>query len=268
MFQHRFIPVAPGRTTVYDPTNEKTYDISTFTVEDFRAAQDSTRSKALVEAKRRAKWWGTERQVGVDVECDRNLRDETPVPETIGGKPFTSKPDVSAMAKVHEWVSHYSGPETPLRVAVKTGQADVVSLLLRAGFDPNDCFDRGVSLLHMAVWNGDEKVSRLLLEGEADPNLRDSQGQTPMFFVPKSSVCSLLVEFSARLYTENFRGQTPFHLACRAANKEVIAWMRRHGGRGITEKVDKYNALASYYAKQAGVLEKWLERHDIKLYGQ
>src|SRR5205814_761761 len=57
--------------------------------------------------------------------------------------------------------------------------APLVSMLLEAGADPNNC--QSLNRIYYFNWNDNTKsVTRSLLEYGADPNAQDSEGKTPL----------------------------------------------------------------------------------------
>lgn len=65
-----------------------------------------------------------------------------------------------------------------LIIAVKSGQVEIVRLLLQGNIDRNATNRWGKTALHIAVENGPVEIVRLLLQGNIDPNVRDNEGKT------------------------------------------------------------------------------------------
>eukprot|EP00929_Paragymnodinium_shiwhaense_P058727 TRINITY_DN29423_c0_g1_i1.p1 TRINITY_DN29423_c0_g1~~TRINITY_DN29423_c0_g1_i1.p1 ORF type:complete len:878 (-),score=243.92 TRINITY_DN29423_c0_g1_i1:307-2940(-) len=149
----------------------------------------------------------------------------------------------------------WDAPKTPLRVAVQNGKVELVEALLKNSADPDERYGKwNVSVLHIAAWNGSAEVCQMLLEHDADPDIEESEGQTPIFFAPSVEICQLLFEYGADLYCTNHNGQTALHLACRAANADVIEWLVFNGGYNFTQQRDGYGATPAFYAQQAGLI--------------
>jgi len=158
----------------------------------------------------------------------------------------------------------WNGPKTPLRSCIAHNRLDVVNMLLKSMADPDESNDKGVSVLHLAVWHGHLDICRTLLLYQADPNIEDQEGSTPFFFVSSGPACALLFEARAYLDVQNGKGQTPLHFACRAASEDVLTWMGRHSTKSLRNQRDDFGALASYYAYQAGMDQRYLVRVGVK----
>merc|ERR1712125_216188 len=86
---------------------------------------------------------------------------------------------------------------SPLFGAVKAHNKELVEVLLNARAAP-DCVDKkGVSPLHLAVFDGENQIVSLLLGAGANANHPDVYGQTPLFFSPNGKTCSQLVTAKA-----------------------------------------------------------------------
>ncbi|MDA3955988.1 ankyrin repeat domain-containing protein, partial [Oceanispirochaeta sp.] len=76
--------------------------------------------------------------------------------------------------------------------------------------------EMGRTALMRAVWmDNSEAVSRLLSSG-ADPNLKDKNGQTPLYFAlqfsENESLLSLLLNSGAEVDTVDNRGRSPYEI--------------------------------------------------------
>jgi len=75
------------------------------------------------------------------------------------------------------------GAHTPLHVAAKAGNADVVRLLVGAKADVRALTTTGAAPLHFAAASGNADIIKVLLDAGADANVREPQwGQTPLMF--------------------------------------------------------------------------------------
>ncbi|WAR03958.1 SECG-like protein [Mya arenaria] len=72
----------------------------------------------------------------------------------------------------------------PIFLAAIRGHFDTVSILLnmtkvRIVFGS---YFLGMSLMHVAVWKNDRKLIQMLIDGNANPNVKDFFGQTPLLY--------------------------------------------------------------------------------------
>jgi len=94
------------------------------------------------------------------------------------------------------------GEGQPLMVvSLKTGKGqeieEVVSLLVRAGADPNQAGPKRTSPLELALGTGSAKLVRLLLGAKADPNGRTASGLYPLRHAVNSGNPELVQELLA-----------------------------------------------------------------------
>ncbi|MCA9206283.1 MAG: ankyrin repeat domain-containing protein, partial [Planctomycetales bacterium] len=68
----------------------------------------------------------------------------------------------------------------PLAEAIYAGRATVVSVLLKAGVNPNISIDGQTRPLHIAIKQGHPGIVKLLIEAGADVNHLDTNGKTPL----------------------------------------------------------------------------------------
>lgn len=142
----------------------------------------------------------------------------------------------------------WSGPGTPLGAAAKAHRSDVGRVLLRARADPNACDSKGVSPLHITVFDGSYEFCKLLLGAKANVNICDRHGQTPLFFAPTTEICKLLVAQRADITKLNRRGQSALHLAARAGLYEILDWLGSRVSKALLDLRDAHGATARSYA--------------------
>ncbi|KAJ0058026.1 hypothetical protein NL108_007245, partial [Boleophthalmus pectinirostris] len=112
-----------------------------------------------------------------------------------------------------------------LREAANGNDIDTVRRLLEDDIDPCAADDKGRTALHFSSCNGNESIVQLLLSYGADPNQRDSLGNTPLHLGKELhfSACTNHVpvittllrggKTSSRVDALDRAGRTPLHLA-------------------------------------------------------
>ena len=91
---------------------------------------------------------------------------------------------------------------TPLRLAVIHGHMATAEALLNGGADPNVKDEENIPLLHQAVIRGKKEMVELLLDKKADVNTKDSERETALDEAEEQG------------------------------NKEIIELLRQHGAKG------------------------------------
>lgn len=147
----------------------------------------------------------------------------------------------------------WQGPTTPLRNAVQVQHADLTRLLLTARANPNEKDTKGVGVLHIAAFDGQPELCKLLLDSKAEANMVDQHGQSPLFFAPLSGVCEVLCGRKADVNLMNQKGQSALHLAGQAGLDQVLVWLAGRVSKPVLELRDVHGATAAYYARHAGV---------------
>jgi len=145
----------------------------------------------------------------------------------------------------------WTGPGSPLVMVSRAGRADVARMLLRANANANDSDAKGVTALHIAVFDGNAELCKVLLNSRADVAAADRHGQTPLFFAPAKEICRLLVERRAEVGALNRKGQSALHLAGRAGFHEVLGWLSARAGKQIVDLRDHHGNTARMYGQQA-----------------
>ena len=127
---------------------------------------------------------------------------------------------------------------TPLHVASQQGYNYIVQLLLNSGRVPNVNFQdiNHNTALHIASCHGKAAVVRTLLDRGANVEARDRQGGTPLHDASRNghleAVC-LLLQHGADSGARNRRGETPFQMASRKNYGEVAQLLGKHARVGV-----------------------------------
>lgn len=119
----------------------------------------------------------------------------------------------------------YEYEGTPLHVAVKEGDTELVKYLLEKGANPNAKGAFGETPLHIAVDRGYLDIVKLLLENGADPNIQSNEGNTPLHIAVISSSADIayeLISHGAKKDIKNNFGKTPLDLAMELNDEKMI----------------------------------------------
>jgi hypothetical protein len=111
-----------------------------------------------------------------------------------------------------------------------------VNFCIKHGADPN-AIDSGhgyeQTALHAAACEGNEKITRLLLEAGANPNARDKEGATPLHIAVQHGnaieVAIALIEKGADVNAQESNGQTPLHRAANYGHKDACRILVERG---------------------------------------
>ncbi|KAM3499060.1 hypothetical protein MY10362_007659 [Beauveria mimosiformis] len=122
--------------------------------------------------------------------------------------------------------------ETPLFMAIRCGNAEIVEALLENGADHAAKDRMGCAPLHEVIENGRVEIAQLLLQHGANPSLpRPLTGETPLhtaILTGSLDMIKLLVDSGADLAAE-YNDFTPLLLACQGGSVDVVRWMLQNG---------------------------------------
>ena len=132
------------------------------------------------------------------------------------------------------------GDNSPLRLALGTGQWEVAELLVRAGADPNDNSQarrgRDAAPLQIALLASQGKLAELLVRKGADPNSCPDQRDSPLTLAFENDlweVAELLITAGADVNVNHFgpygKSRTPLGLAIASSQKTLVEHLLRQG---------------------------------------
>ncbi|KAF7302879.1 ANK-REP-REGION domain-containing protein [Mycena kentingensis (nom. inval.)] len=167
------------------------------------------------------------------------------------------------------FISEYS---TPLYVAARAGNLQLVQLLLAHGAKPN-IWDASIANipLHIAAQQQNTEVVSLLLDSGADINTRDGYDAGVLLQVfrhagtkPMEStldICRLLISRGAEVHQWNRMRVTPLHRACSAStglHRPLVELLLQSGGAASVDWEDDKGRTPVDLAREQG-----LEARDV-----
>lgn len=123
------------------------------------------------------------------------------------------------------WVTKYPyGRISPLGIAVRFRDLEMVKFLLQNGADPNLRLFEGNTALHLAVICEELPIVDALLENEADPHAKNKYGYTPLHLaaIGSNPLLKRILKSSDSPVHCGPDGETPLHIAAQANNMENV----------------------------------------------
>ncbi|XP_014676382.1 PREDICTED: putative ankyrin repeat protein RF_0381, partial [Priapulus caudatus] len=152
--------------------------------------------------------------------------------------------------------------QTSLHMAARSGQLDIMRLLLEAAAKPNVAdTESGETLLiratlYHAACFGRLDIVRLLLEAGADANAVDSYGRTTMYhaaFFGWLDIMRLLLEAGADPNAAFSYGQTTLYQAVRFGRRDIVRLLLEAGADA--NAADSYGVTSLHIAARSGQLD-------------
>lgn len=125
----------------------------------------------------------------------------------------------------------------PLALACLCGQYEAAEYLVKAGASVNSPTRNGQNAapLQLAVAGGYFKIVSLLLDYDADPNVRDANGWTPLHVAAQNGyeeIIRVLLFNGANLLAAGADGKLPIDIAVAAGRKQAAALLKE----GVTRR--------------------------------
>lgn len=103
---------------------------------------------------------------------------------------------------------------TPLHIAVFNENIEIIKLLIDRGAKVNLRNKDGNTALNISTLiNTDIEIIKLLLNSAADPNIGDLAKNTPLHRATKPEIAEILIDSGASIDAKNSSGNTPLHNA-------------------------------------------------------
>lgn len=118
---------------------------------------------------------------------------------------------------------------TPLHMAVKKRDLNMVKFLLSKGADVDAQDNKGFSVLYYAVLQNQIPIARYLLQHEADANLKNNIGNAPMHNIAYNNrfeMLDLFLLFDVNITIENEYGMKPYDFAAQKGNKGMMGELK------------------------------------------
>ncbi len=145
------------------------------------------------------------------------------------------------------------GAYTPLHIASRAGNGDVVKALLKAGSDPSVMTTSGATALHFAAASGSVDAVTALLDHHANVNARETEwGQTPLIFAAAENRADVIRTLLKRGADPSIR-TNGVNLTQQAAEEQAAARRRNEVFTSFMPKAkrDSVMAAAAAAAKDA-----------------
>ncbi|KAL4124261.1 hypothetical protein PRIC2_010098 [Phytophthora ramorum] len=138
---------------------------------------------------------------------------------------------------------------TPLRLALDSGNTEMVAVLLEHGADMTAGKQYGSSMLHVAVRSGNKEMVQLLLKYGADLSATDGNGSSTLHIAVRSEnveMVKLLLAENADITAKEEDGSTVLHVAVSSGKSKMLKLLLDHGA--ALEARDENNKTALHIA--------------------
>ncbi|PTB58597.1 hypothetical protein M431DRAFT_63203, partial [Trichoderma harzianum CBS 226.95] len=218
---------------------------------------------------------------------DHASKNEQPGEEILEFLMHPAKVDASVQAQLA--VKHYSSHEgysqevprrvTALHLAARFGLTELTRILLGEQYkcNPDSCDSNGQSPLLWATRNGHEDVIKLMIEANADLEVRDKEeGATPLIWAARKgykNVVTLLLERGGEINAKDNHGRTPLSLAALHKHGSIMQLLLNKGGTngGSLDEIDQHGRTRLSCAAESGdkeIVQMLLETGGVDINGR
>ena len=159
-----------------------------------------------------------------------------------------------------------------LHVAANRGDADMVSLLVRASAEVDVKDEDGNTPLVLACRAGHLEAAQMLLDKGADASAANEQGDTPLLLACTAGnleFAQVLCDKGADASAANHKGNTPLLAAVAAGNGQLARELAARGANAEASRKDGANVLSmALLSKNEACIELALTQGPKRLNGQ
>lgn len=127
--------------------------------------------------------------------------------------------------------------------------------------DINAQTDDGVTPLMVAVSRGNKDIVKLLIEKKCNLKLKDSSGNTALYYADDLEILQLLIDAKANVNIQNKEGETPLHALIKYSNDNEESYnliQKLIEAEADLDLTDKHGRTPLYYAAKDKELAKIL----------
>jgi ankyrin repeat protein len=158
---------------------------------------------------------------------------------------------------------------SPLDLASENGHVEVVRVLLENRADVNYADQDKWTALHLASISGEVEVARVLLANRrADPNARQRDNQTPLYWAINDGVAQVLLDYRADPNARDSSNQTPLHGVMKYGRAGAARVLLKHGV-DVNARDDR-SRTPLHVASEEGLLQgvRLLLRHGADIHAR
>ena len=141
---------------------------------------------------------------------------------------------ITAGATTGSFGAHGGTIITPLYEATRSGQKEIVSLLIAKGAYINLKYHDGYTVLHLAAKLGYTEIVKQLIDRGAQVQAKTNKGWTPLHHAVRwgrKGTVSLLIDEGANVNAQNNTGITPMGMAIMQNHLEIVSLLRENGAK-------------------------------------